>query len=86
MDLLRNPAFPAILLAASCASPPALSTAFTWRQQQGSFLELARNGETVWRLCYGPDRQKPCFHPLALPGGLVLTADRPADHPWHCGL
>jgi len=40
----------------------------------------------VWRLVADPTQGKPYFHPLATPGGTMLTDLRPTDHPWHRGL
>ena len=60
-------------------------TEWAWRQTAAS-LALVHQNETVWQLNFGPDEPKPNFHPLATPGGRVLTAYEPADHPWHRGL
>jgi hypothetical protein len=60
--------------------------ALTWHQDAGKSLTLRRGDETVWTFHYGADHPKPCFHPLALPGGRTLTVDSPADHAWHHGL
>lgn len=41
---------------------------------------------------HAPDRHdqqgspRPWVHPIATPQGVVATADRPDDHPWHRGL
>jgi type 1 glutamine amidotransferase len=56
-----------------------------WNRQAGS-LALEQAGKVLWQFNYGATAAKPCFHPLALPGGPVLTRDRPPDHPWHHGL
>ena len=58
----------------------------TWHRVEGRSLTLKRGDEVVWTFHYGDERAKPCFHPLALPGGRVLTVDQPADHVWHHGL
>jgi hypothetical protein len=79
----------AALLAAACAAPPAVPAPdadLAWDEQPGESLALRRAGEEIWRFHHGADRAKPCFHPLALPGGRVLTIDQPADHRWHHGL
>jgi hypothetical protein len=53
-----------------------------WRRSEGA-AALVRGGETVWQFQYAPTLPKPMFHPVALPGGPVLTADAPPDHRWH---
>jgi len=58
---------------------------FAWKREPGA-VALARSGQVIWQFNFGSNATKPFFHPLALPGGLVLTADRPTDHPWHRGL
>lgn len=80
MPRLRSLA-PFLALCAACSSP-----ALRWEMEPDAALALHRDGELVWRFAYGPDRAKPCFHPLALPGGRTLTLDAPADHSWHHGL
>ena len=32
------------------------------------------------------DAPRPFVHPLRTPAGAVLSAEAPADHPWHHGL
>jgi hypothetical protein len=49
-------------------------------------VALRRDGQTVWQFNFGTNATKPYFHPVALPGGPVLTWDRPEDHPWHRAL
>ena len=67
-------------------SPNAPAAAgFAWNREAGS-LALLQTGQVVWQFNYGANAAKPCFHPLALPGGPVLTWDRPPDHPWHHAL
>lgn len=67
----------------ACAAPePARGS---WRQDATS-LAWQYAGRTLWALHYGPQCDKPHFHPLALASGAVLTADAPADHRWHHGL
>jgi type 1 glutamine amidotransferase len=58
---------------------------FAWSRQAGS-IALLQDGKVLWQFNYGTNAAKPCFHPLAPPGCPVLTAYRPADHPWHRGL
>jgi hypothetical protein len=61
------------------------SGGFRWDTRAG-VVALLRNDAVIWQFNYGVDQPKPFFHPLAVPGGPVLTVDRPADHPWHHGL
>jgi len=56
-----------------------------WEKTDTS-VSLLNRGAAVWTFRYGPAAPKPYFHPVALPGGPVLTWDRPADHTWHHGL
>ncbi len=58
----------------------------TWNVVEGESVALERDGVVRWRFNFGPDRTKPCFHPLALGATQVLTVDAPKDHPWHHGL
>lgn len=57
----------------------------TWRHGEHD-LALTKSGQVLWRFTYDPAAQKPYVHPLAMPGGGVMTAFSPADHPWHRGL
>lgn len=57
----------------------------SWEKGSES-IALLSNGTVVWRFNHGPTAAKPYFHPIALPGGPVLTWDRPADHRWHRAL
>jgi hypothetical protein len=45
-----------------------------------------QKGQPVWQFNFGSNATKPFFHPVALPGGPVLTWDQPGDHPWHRAL
>jgi len=61
------------------------SAELNWQSTDTSLA--LRNGEkTVWQLVFDPKQPKTYFHPLATVDGEVLTALRPADHPWHRGL
>lgn len=73
-------------LAALVAGCSATGSGLRWDLEPDRSLALFRGGEEVWRLCVHDARPKPCFHPLALPGGKVLTIDAPKDHVWHHGL
>jgi hypothetical protein len=58
---------------------------FAWQRGQGS-VALLKGKQTVWQFRYGKEEAKPAFHPLALPGGPVITCYRNEDHPWHRGM
>jgi hypothetical protein len=44
------------------------------------------NGQPVWRVVCDPSQPKPYVYPLATLEGAGLTANSPADHPWHHSL
>jgi hypothetical protein len=76
------------IAAGQTAPAPSTNTASSglgWDQRPGA-VALMRNGTAVWQFNYGTNQPKPFFHPVALPGGPVLTVDRPADHAWHHAL
>ena len=58
---------------------------YSWRQSERA-LALLNGANVVWQIVADPAQGKPYFHPLATPGGIVLTDLRPQDHPWHRGL
>jgi hypothetical protein len=49
-------------------------------------LKAIYHDKVLWQYHYASDQEKPFFHPVALPDGRVLTANRPPDHPWHHAL
>ena len=57
----------------------------SWRRSEHA-LALINGTNVVWQIVADPAQGKPYFHPLATPGGTVLTDLRPPDHPWHRGL
>jgi hypothetical protein len=63
----------------------ATGAALSWKTT-GDSLALLQGEQVVWQFNHGTNTTKPCFHPVALPGGPVLTWDRPQDHPWHRAL
>ena len=68
------------------STPPAAdATANLWRRTETSLTRF-RGSNVLWEVVAGPAQGKPYFHPLATPGGVVLSDLRPADHPWHRGL
>ena len=58
---------------------------YKWQRDEGS-VALLKGGQVIWQFRYGKDEAKPSFHPLAPPGGPVLTCYRNEDHPWHRGM
>ena len=82
-------AIPQPVIAAQQPAQPSLrerpTNVLAWSRGAGA-LSLTQGGKTVWRFNYGTNITKPCFHPLALPGGPTLTWDQPPDHPWHHAL
>ena len=44
------------------------------------------HGVPVWRAVCDPKQAKPYIYPLATLDGVELTANAPADHPWHHSL
>lgn len=54
-------------------------------EQTATTLALRHGTNILWQFNAGPTDTKPCFHPLALTDGTVLTEFRPGDHPWHRG-
>jgi hypothetical protein len=72
-------------IALPCAAAGAESPAYAWTREPGS-VALRQGGQVVWQFNYGTNQSKPFFHPVALPGGPVLTWDQPPDHLWHRAL
>jgi hypothetical protein len=70
-------------LCQSCTHQPAKN--YSWQQTENSLALLNKN-KIVWQLNHQKNQNHPYFHPLALPDGTQLTAENPADHPWHWGL
>ncbi len=57
----------------------------SWRRTETA-LALVYGTNVLWQAVADPVQGKPYFHPLATPGGVVLSDLRPVDHPWHRGL
>jgi len=70
-------------LAVISAGAAAQSPGFTWSRDADSVALLSRGGQIVWRFHHGASLPKSMFHPVALPGGPILTWDQPPDHRWH---
>ncbi len=78
------------LLALPLISVPAMRTgqaepSYKW-ERAADRVALLRDDQAIWRFHYGKGEAKPAFHPVALPGGPVLTTYRADDHPWHRGF
>lgn len=56
-----------------------------WKTDKDS-LSLLAGKQVIFAYHFAPDGGYPYIHPLRLPGGPVMTAFSPADHPWHRGL
>lgn len=69
------------------ASEPrtAAAAGHSWRRTETT-LALVRGTNVVWQSVADPAQGKPYFHPLATPGGVVVSDLRPADHRWHRAL
>jgi len=68
-----------------CSADDSSARTFAWKRDAGS-LALVQDAQVVWQFNFGTNATKPFFHPIALPGGPVITWDRPADHRWHRAL
>ena len=81
------PVLAAALMVLDIAPVPALAAneGLAWKQEGGS-VALLQEARVVWQFNYEPSASKPFFHPVALPGGPVLTWNHTPDHPWHHGL
>lgn len=70
----------AVLLLGACVQ--AQTRSLDWRRGDGT-IALVDADRVVWQFQYAAALPKPMFHPVALPGGPVLTLDAPVDHKWH---
>jgi type 1 glutamine amidotransferase len=64
---------------------PESHASLAWKREAGA-VALLQGLHVVWQFNFGSGATKPYFHPMALPGGPVLTWDRPPDHRWHHAL
>ena len=76
--------FTLIALAGLLAAPLPAQTN-SWLKTEHTLARL-HGTNVVWQIVADPAQGKPYFHPLATPDGTLLTALRPAGHPWHRGL
>ena len=74
-----------MVLSTSSLPASAADGELAWKREGGS-VALLQNAQVVWQFNFGTNANKPFFHPVALPGGPVLTWNHPPDHPWHHGL
>jgi len=62
---------------------------YSWDMKNNSLALLQVNKDqesrVLWQFNY-PEGKRTFFHPVYSPDGTLLTADSPADHPWHLGL
>jgi len=58
---------------------------YAWKAESDT-LSLRAGEQTVFTLHFAADGGHPYVHPLALPGGPVMSDLAPADHRWHRGL
>lgn len=68
------------------ARPAAAAKTVTFEEQEGKALTARYGDQILWQFHFAQDLPKPYFHPVALPGGSVLTWNSPPDHRWHHGL
>ena len=74
-----------LMLVLFCAVLSSSAQTTLWQHTEHT-LSLLNGTNIVWQIVADPAQGKPYFHPLATPGGIVLTDLRPSDHPWHRGL
>ena len=75
------------MLAALCfvTADAADAPAYRWKTEKDS-LSLMAGDQVVYTCQFAAENSYPYIHPVNLPGGPVLTAMAPKDHPWHRGL
>ena len=66
------------------AAAEAAAPSYQWKTETDS-VSLLADGKVVYG-CHFTKEGYPYVHPLRLPGGPVMSAFAPADHPWHRGL
>jgi len=55
-------------------------------EQSATRLAWRVGDRVAWEYHFDPAGGKPYFHPVRNEAGAVVTAWRPADHPWHRGI
>jgi hypothetical protein len=76
----------ATLMALCCVPADAADApAYRWKTEKDS-LSLMAGDKVVYTCQFAAEGGHPYIHPVSLPGGPVLTAMAPKDHPWHRGL
>jgi hypothetical protein len=69
----------------ACLGLSARGQTTSWKKTEHA-LALMNGSKVIWQIIADPAQGKPYFHPLATPGGVLLSDLHPADHPWHLGL
>ncbi len=80
-----NRVFFTAIICSSIWSSADVATDFRWERSETT-LALVHNDTTLWQFNAGPEHAKPCFHPLNMIDGIMLTNLYPDDHPWHRGV
>ena len=75
----------AALFFAAVVSARADAPSYHWKTEKDS-LTLLADEKVVYTYHFAAEGGYPYIHPISLPGGPVMSALAPADHPWHRGL
>ncbi|MEI8374143.1 MAG: PmoA family protein [Planctomycetota bacterium] len=75
----------AVLFFAAVVSARADTPSYHWKTEKDS-LSLLTDEKIVYTYHFAAKEGYPYIHPISLPGGPVMSALAPADHPWHRGL
>ena len=67
------------------AAMSADAPAYRWKTEKDS-LSLLAGDQVVYTCRFAAENGYPYIHPVSLPGGPVMSALAPVDHPWHRGL
>jgi len=88
---MKKTAFISLLMCLISLMTPGYSQkpTYHWKNDPTSLALIKSNPGSqdfvLWQLNMDP-KLKPFFHPVCSPDGTLLTAEAPADHPWHLGL
>jgi hypothetical protein len=74
-----------VVFSVSTSSVQADAPAYQWKTEKDRVC-LSANGKVVYCYEFANDVGYPYLHPLSLPGGPVMSALAPTDHPWHRGV